>query len=90
MGKPNPADNTSAEAPVTAVPGGAEAAVIRAVPGQPWPEPPSGGTWVRNAKTGDLTCMDAGTQPMTDEERRARRDQQRASAMKATEQKAKE
>lgn len=86
MGKPTTDDNTSAApaaAPVQAVPGNAEAAVIRAVPGQPWPQPPAGGRWVQNPKAGDLTCVEAAAQPPTEEERRARRDAQRAAAIKA-------
>lgn len=31
--------------------------VIRAEPGKPWPEPPAGGRWSRNAVTGDLTLI---------------------------------
>lgn len=75
--------DANATAQIAAIPGNADSAVIRAVPGQPWPEPPSGGRWVRNAKTGDLTCVDAGTQPPTEDERRARREQQREAALKA-------
>jgi hypothetical protein len=80
MGKTTPEENASTAgvaAAVQAIAGGAESAVIRAVPGQPWPEPPGGGRWVRNAKTGDLTCVEA-TQPEDQASRAARRAAQRA------------
>lgn len=94
MGKPTPDESTAAAAspaPAAArASAGAGKTVIRAEPGKPWPEPPTGGTWSRNPTTGDLTLEEPGTQPMTDEERRARREQQRASAIKAAHATAKE
>lgn len=76
MGKTDPSSQAEPDA-VEAVPGGAEAHVIRAVPGQPWPQPPRGGRWVRNAKTGDLTLMQAPAAAPTPEQRAKRRDEQR-------------
>jgi len=94
MGKPNPEESTSAAigaAPVAAVPGGVEEAglVIRAKDGV-WPEPPAGGRWVRNAKTGDLTCLDPVTQKQEPNERQARRQAQRDAALAAQAKKPKE
>lgn len=87
MGKPEPETTSGvAAAPVQAVPGNAEDAVIRATKENPWPEPPSGGNWVRNATTGDLTLMAPSGVRATPEERDARRKKQRDEALRLEEQ----
>jgi hypothetical protein len=60
-----------------------ETTVIRAVPGQPFPEPPHGGTWSRDPVTGDLTLLQT-TRPPTDEERQALKDKQLAKTAVAS------
>lgn len=54
--------------------------VIKAQPGQPWPNPPHGGSWSRNPKTGDLTLVEA-TGELSVEQRSAAK----AAAQAATE-----
>jgi hypothetical protein len=56
---------------------------IRATAEQPWPEPPAGGTWSRNAETGDLTLIEPSGVKPTPEERDARRKAQREQALAA-------
>lgn len=78
MGKPDPQENISAAPasaePVRAAPGGAEPFVIHAEPGKPWPEPPTGGCWARNPKTGDLSLVEPPAGEIDPQERRARRE----------------
>lgn len=79
MRTPSPDETTAPAAPAAPA-----RTVIRAEPGKPWPDPPHGGRWSRNPTTGDLTLEDPPTQRPSDEERRARRDKQRADALKAS------
>ncbi|KQT10966.1 hypothetical protein [Ramlibacter sp. Leaf400] len=61
--------------------------VIRAEPGKPWPNPPAGGSWIRDTTTGDLT-LDVPPASDTDADRQKRRAEQRAAALARGEQQA--
>jgi hypothetical protein len=89
MGKPTPDETNSsasaaaaAPAPAPAAAAGADASpvVIRAKDGV-WPDPPAGGRWSRNPKTGDLTCVEPAAAVPTPEQRHERRMKQRDAAL---------